>query len=110
MKKQRFSIESISKVQVEPEEISAFLITEGASGVVMVHNHPVGEAVPSQADDTMTKNCQILCSTHNRLICEHIIYAPNGMYSYYLSGKLKEITEQYSVQKVLGTGKSDEKE
>ncbi len=110
MKKQRFSIESISKVQVEPEEISAFLITEGASGVVMVHNHPIGEAVPSNADDVMTKNCQILCSTHNRLLCEHIIYAPNGMYSYYLSGRMKEISENYSVQKVLGKGKDNEKE
>ena len=97
-------------MEVEPEEVSAFLITEGASGVVMVHNHPVGEAVPSKADDIMTRNCQILCSTHNRLICEHIIYAPNGMYSYYLSGALKEITEQYSVQKVLGTGKQNENE
>jgi len=68
----------------------------------MVHNHPFGDAVSSEKDDMMTKNLQMLCSMHNRLFCDHIIYAPNGMYSYYLSGKLKEISENYSISKVLG--------
>ena len=101
IKKKRFSTDSISKVEVVPEELSSYLITEGAVGVVMVHNHPTGEAAPSGADDRMTKNLQILCSTHNRLLCEHIIYAPNGMYSYYCSGELEKITNHYSVQNVL---------
>ncbi len=97
LKKQRFSIDSISTVRVIPEELSSFLLTKNASGAVMVHNHPFGEATPSEADDSMTKNCQVLCSMHNRLLCEHIIYAPNGMYSYYLSGRMREISEKYSV-------------
>ena len=101
MKKQRFSIESIAMVKVIPEEMSAFLLTEQASGAVMVHNHPFGEAIPSEADDQMTKNCQMLCSMHNRLLCEHIIYAPNGMFSYYLSGRMGEISKNYSVSKFL---------
>ena len=67
----------------------------------MVHNHPFGEAVPSDADDTMTKNCQLLCSVNNRLLCDHMIYAPSGVYSYYLSGRLSEISKQYSVGKVV---------
>ena len=101
MKKQRFSIESICTVKVLPEEVSSFLLSEGASGAVMVHNHPFGEAIPSEADDLMTKNCQMLCSMHNRLLCEHIIYAPSGMYSYYLSGRMGEISKNYSISKLL---------
>ena len=101
LKKQRFSIESICTVRVLPEDISAFLLSEGSSGVVMVHNHPYGEATPSEADDLMTKNCQMLCSIHNKLFCDHIIYAPNGMYSYYLSGRMGEISKNYSVSKFL---------
>ena len=50
----------------------------------------------------MTKNCQMLCSMHNKLLCDHIIYAPNGMYSYYLSGRMVEISKNYSVSKFLG--------
>jgi DNA repair protein RadC len=102
VKKRRFSVESICRVKVLPEDVSSFLLSEGASGAVMVHNHPYGEAIPSDSDDRMTKNCQMLCSMHNRLFCDHIIYAPNGMYSYYLSGRMKDISQNYSVCKFLG--------
>ncbi len=101
MKKQRFSIDSICTVRVVPEELAAFLLTENASGAVMVHNHPYGEATPSEADDLMTKNCQVLCSMHNRLLCDHIIYAKNGLYSYYLSGRMRDFSEKYSVTNFL---------
>lgn len=100
--KRSFSIDSVCTVRVLPEAITALLLKKEAFGVVMVHNHPFGDAVSSEKDDMMTKNLQMLCSMHNRLFCDHIIYAPNGMYSYYLSGKLKEISENYSISKVLG--------
>ncbi len=102
LKKRRFSMASTSAVDILPEEMSAYLLTEDASGAVIVHNHPFGEARPSEADDAMTKNCQMLCSINNRLICDHFIYAPNGIYSYYLSGKLPEMSKKYSISNVLG--------
>jgi DNA repair protein RadC len=101
VKKQRFSIDSICSVRVVPEEVAGFLLEENASGAVMVHNHPYGDAMPSDTDDMMTKNCQMLCSMHNRLLCDHIIYSPNGMFSYYLSGRMGEISKNYSVGKLL---------
>jgi len=102
LKKERFSIEDISSVRVRPEKVGYFLATEGASGVVLVHNHPMGEAIPSEADDQMTRNLQMLCSMHNRLLCEHVIYAPAGVYSYYHSGRLRKITKMYAVDNFLG--------
>ena len=102
MKKEGFSIDSICTVRVLPEEVATFLLTEGASGVVLVHNHPFGSALPSEADDRMTKNFQMLCSMQNRLLCEHIIYSPSGLYSYYHSGRLREISKGYSMENVLG--------
>ena len=107
MAKQGFSIDSICTVRVLPEEVSSFLLAEGASGAILVHNHPFGAAVPSEADDRMTKNFQMMCSMNNRLLCEHIIYAPGGLYSYYHSGRLREISKGYSVNHVLGA--SEEK-
>jgi DNA repair protein RadC len=104
IKKRGFSIESIARVTVVPEELSEFLLEKGASGVVMVHNHPFGEATPSGADDEMTKNCQMLCSMHNRLLCEHVICAKDGIFSYYLSGRLQEISERYSASELLSEG------
>lgn len=95
--KKRFSVEELYSVKVIPEDVSSFLLTREASGVVMVHNHPQGKAFPSEADDIMTKNCQVLCSMHNRLLCDHVIYAPNGVYSYYLSDRMQAISKQYSI-------------
>jgi DNA repair protein RadC len=92
----RFSTQSIDSVQLSSSELLAFLSTEGASGVVMVHNHPHGSANVSEEDDRMTAKLQMLCSMHNLLLCDHIIYAPNGMYSYYLNGDLQNISQKYS--------------
>lgn len=99
--RQRFSLDCLFKVDVIPEELSAFLLTEQASGVVMVHNHPFGSAFPSEADDKMTINVQMLCSMHNRLLCEHVIYAPDGLFSYYLSGKIQDIGREYVFSRLL---------
>ena len=101
IKKQGFSIKSISTVLMQPEVLSSFCLTEGARGVLMVHNHPSGIANPSKEDDLMTKNMQILCSMHNLLLCDHIIYAANGIYSYYLSKRLTEISKDYSIDSIV---------
>lgn len=101
MKKQGFSIESISTVRMVPEEVSMFLLTKDVHGVVMVHNHPRGRAVPSDYDDVMTKNIQMVCSMHNRLFCDHCIYAPDGVYSYYLSGRLAHISKNFSMDQLM---------
>ena len=96
-----FSAENLYEVKVVPEEIASFLLTKEASGVVVVHNHPCGIAKPSPKDDVMTKNMQMLCSMHNRLLCDHIIYAPDGVYSYYMSGRLSAISQHFSINKML---------
>ena len=101
IKKQGFSVKSIYKVLMEPEILSAFCLTEGARGVVVVHNHPCGNAKPSKDDDLMTKNMQVLCSMHNLLLCDHIICAQNGIYSYYLSDRLKDISKEYSIDTLI---------
>lgn len=102
IEKQGFSIESICTVRMVPEEITRYLLKEDAHGVVMVHNHLGGNATPSKHDDIMTKNIQMVCSIHNRLFCDHIIYAKNGMFSYYLSDRLARISKEFSVDTLIG--------
>ena len=101
IKKQGFTIENIATVLMKPEILSAFCLTKGAKGVVMVHNHPSGVPTPSEDDERMTKNMQVLCSMHNLLFCDHIICAKKGIYSYYLSGRLKDISKTYSIDTLI---------
>ena len=70
-----------------------------------MHNHPFGKAEVSDTDNYMTRRVQLICSTQNILLCDHIIYAPNGVYSYYLSGELPKITANYSIEAMLLDGK-----
>ena len=105
----RFSQDSLFNVAVAPEEIAAFLTKNRACGMVMVHNHPLGDAEPSKSDDYMTVQCQMICSMQNVLLCDHVIYSPNGIYSYYKNGRLRDIAARYSVQNVLNAAFQEEK-
>ena len=99
--KERFSQDSLFNAEAAPEEITAFISRNHACGLVIVHNHPLGLPEPSDKDDYMTMKCQLICSMQNVLLCDHIIYAPSGIYSYYHEGRLKTITQRYSVDSVL---------
>ncbi len=100
----RFSVSSSFEVALKPEEMTALLLREKPSGIVMVHNHPTGNAFPSEKDEHVTSKLQLACSFHNVLLCDHVIYAPNGIYSYYLSGRLRDISNNYSVASILEEG------
>ncbi len=102
MKKRRFSIDKEGEVNIPPNEFTSFITAEGVAGIVVAHNHPYGHAEPSNADDRLTKNCQMLCSINNRLFCDHMIYAPDGVFSYYASGKLALLSREYAVSNLLG--------
>ncbi|MBQ8685512.1 MAG: RadC family protein [Clostridia bacterium] len=92
--RKQFSSNSLGRVAVAPEEIMKTIISEEASGVVLVHNHPTGTCKPSLADDKTTRKLQIQCSMTNVILCDHFIYAPDGIYSYYQSGALQEMSAQ----------------
>ncbi|MBQ9728462.1 MAG: RadC family protein [Clostridia bacterium] len=99
--KKRFTTDSLFNVSLEPQAFTKAIVEDQPAGVILVHNHPFGDAKTSSLDDKMTVQCQIICSMHNILLCEHIIYSAQGVYSYYLSGKLKKISKEFSADRVL---------
>ncbi|MBR2903580.1 MAG: RadC family protein [Clostridia bacterium] len=86
-------------VSVEPFDFTKLILDHAPSGIIAVHNHPSGIGNPSVKDDEMTRMCQLICSFHNVLFCDHVIVAKSGVYSYYRSGKMKDICRQYSIRK-----------
>ncbi len=93
--------DSSFKAELPPEELTNLLAKYAPAGLVVVHNHPIGEARPSGTDDKMTRQIQLICSMHNVILCDHIIYASEGIYSYYFDGKLKEISQKYSFSEIM---------
>ena len=98
----RFSSEKSFQASVDPKEISRFLVEAKPAAMVAVHNHITGPASPSREDDDFTAQLEILCSMHNVSLRDHIICSPEGVYSYFLSGKLNELSARYSIGNVLG--------
>ena len=98
----RFSSEKSFQASVDPKEISRFLVEAKPAAMVAVHNHITGPATPSREDDDFTAQLEILCSMHNVALRDHIICSPEGVYSYFLSGKLNELSARYSIASVLG--------
>jgi DNA repair protein RadC len=88
-------------VELEPEAFTKMLLAELPAGLIAVHNHPTGEAEPSQADDDLTAKCQLVCGFHNVLFCDHIVYGQGKAYSYYETGRMSKISQKCALEKVL---------
>lgn len=94
VKRHRFTDRNEISAELYVADLSKLLVKESPSGIVLVHNHPLGEDVVSEADDQMTLQCQFVCSMHGVLLCDHLIYSTQGVYSYYLAGRLQQLSEK----------------
>ena len=101
VKRKRFTEDDGMTAKISAADLSKLLSEEKPSGIVLVHNHPRGSAQPSDSDDETTSRCQVVCSMHGVIFCDHYIYSPQGVYSYYLSGELREISEVFSLDKLI---------
>ena len=77
---------TIDKVQIYPREIAKKAIEHSAAAVILVHNHPSGEAKPSAEDIEMTKEINIALSSLSIKIHDHLIVANNKHFSFRASG------------------------
>ena len=85
------------KVHVRPEELVKLISVSRPNGIYMAHNHVNNPCEPSEADDDMTKKVQLICSINNVRLYDHCILAPDGIFSYFMSNRLDDIAQDYSV-------------
>ncbi len=79
---------TIDKVQIYPREIAKKAIENSAAAVVLVHNHPSGEAKPSSEDIEMTKAINNALSALSIKIHDHLIVANDSHFSFRANGLL----------------------
>lgn len=103
--RKRFTDAHEHHVVLDPTAFTERLIALKAEGVVAVHNHLDGELSPSVFDDEATSKIQVVCSIQNVLFCDHIIVVNNNAYSYYQSGRMKKISNAYSLKNLLNQDK-----
>lgn len=92
---------SLRNASFAPQELAKLLTLYQPTGLVLAHNHPEGKAEYSKEDEMMTRKVQVICSAQNVLFCEHLICGQDGVYSYYLSGKMSNITKEFSMYALI---------
>lgn len=72
------SVGTLNSSIIHPREVFSSAIKASASSVVIVHNHPSGECVPSEEDKEVTK---MLCDAGEILgikVLDHVIIGKDG--------------------------------
>lgn len=72
----------ISEASVDCRLILKHAVLCGASGVLLAHNHPTGNLVPSVADDDMTYKVKRACDAIGCKLLDHLIIGGDRYYSY----------------------------
>ena len=70
------------EVVVYPREIMKIALNVSAHGVVLCHNHPWGDARPSEEDDALTERLRHMCQMLEFELVDHFIITPDSFYSY----------------------------
>jgi DNA repair protein RadC len=75
-----------NRVAIYPREIVRVALLHNATGVILVHNHPAAEAVPSEQDHKVTKRIQSLADELGIRFLDHLVVGQDRVFSL-LTGK-----------------------
>lgn len=67
------SVGTVSESNAHPREILRPVITRGAHGFILIHNHPSGDPSPSQADERVTRRLVEAASLMQVRFLDHVI-------------------------------------
>lgn len=73
---------TINHVSIHPREVVKAALEKKACAVIMVHNHPTGDATPSKADVEVTKNVKAALESMNIELHDHVVVSRYGYYSF----------------------------
>ena len=80
--KERMSIGGIDSTILDSRTIVRKAIEKNACGIIVVHNHPSGSAIPGTADINSTKQLDKALKTCEISLLDHVIIAEDSYYSF----------------------------
>ncbi|MBD0391976.1 DNA repair protein RadC [Wolbachia endosymbiont of Pentalonia nigronervosa] len=73
---------TVNKVPLYPREVMKRALLVGAAAIVISHNHPGGNAEPSQHDRSLTETLLLACSSMEIEFLDHIIVTEKKYFSF----------------------------
>ena len=78
----------ISESSVDVRLVLRHALIAGAPNLILAHNHPSGNPMPSRQDDDLTMRLQKACQTMGLRLLDHIIIGGDSYYSYADEGRV----------------------
>ena len=79
----------IDRVAVSPRKIVECALAAKAAAIILVHNHPSGDATPSQEDIDLTQDVVRAAALFGISVHDHIIVGKGAHYSLKANGKIE---------------------
>ena len=77
-----------NKTIVHPREVFFHAIRDNAVAIIVAHNHPSGQLIPSQEDKEMTERLAESAKILGFHLLDHLIFNKYGFYSFRKEGGL----------------------
>ena len=74
---------TVSQAMIHPREIFKLAVKHSASSIIIVHNHPSGNSMPSKADIDLTDKLKESGKILGIPVIDHIVIGYNNYYSFY---------------------------
>ena len=82
------SIGTVNSASLSPRDVFIHALKSGATGIVLIHNHPGGNPTPSRADVAITNKIRESGSMLDIMLRDHIIIGDKSYYSFQEKGLL----------------------
>ncbi len=79
---------TVDNVAVYPRRVIESALSNHASGVILVHNHPSGNTMPSGEDRVLTQEIAEAAGTLDIRVLDHLIVGKEGYFSFMENGLL----------------------
>ena len=97
----RFTTGDTYSVDIATNELDKVLSINQPAAILLSHNHIKGNSTPSIEDEKTTCALQIMCHMQNIRFCDHFIVSPVEVFSYHASGRLKKISSDFAIRKII---------
>lgn len=84
----RLGIGSVNRVAIYPRQVMRAAVLSDAAGVVLCHNHPSGNAQPTERDRDATRMVYLAGVTLDIQLVDHLIVSNGGALSFREQGLL----------------------
>lgn len=91
------SVGTLNRTLVHPREVFCDALKDRCAAVIVCHNHPSGNLVPSKEDKIVTQQLKEAAELLNITLLDHIIISQNGHFSFLGAGLLKKERDIYDV-------------